>query len=98
VLRGDQGPARRELVDRLAEHCGVSLRTLEKTFTDFRGLTPVAHIRNVRLDQAQRALKSDIPVGEVAERYGFRSPTTFALEYRKRFGMTPSRTKRAVPS
>jgi AraC-like DNA-binding protein len=85
-------------VDKLAKHCGVSLRTLEKTFTDFRGLTPVAHIRNVRLDQAHGALKSDIPVGEVAERYGFRSPTTFALEYRKRFGMTPSRTKRAVAS
>jgi transcriptional regulator GlxA family with amidase domain len=83
-------------VDRLAEHCGVSLRTLEKTFTDFRGLTPVAHIRNVRLEQVHRALKGDVGVAAVAKRYGFRSPTTFAVEYRKRFGTTPSRTKRAA--
>jgi transcriptional regulator GlxA family with amidase domain len=83
-------------VGRLAEHCGVSLRTLEKAFTDLRGLTPVAHMRNLRLDNARRALdESDATVAEVAGRFGFRSSTTFALEYRKRFGMAPSRTKRA---
>jgi AraC-like DNA-binding protein len=86
-------------VEKLARHCGVSLRTLEKTFTDFRGLTPVAHMRNMRLDQAHGLLdESEVTVGEVAARFGFRSPTTFALEYRKRFGMAPSRTKRARPS
>ena len=82
-------------VERIARHCGVSLRTLEKTFTDFRGITPVAQMRNLRLDHARRALdESDLAVGQVATRFGFRSPTTFAIEYRKRFGMAPSRTKR----
>ena len=84
-------------VGRLAEHCGVSLRTLEKTFNDLRGLTPVAHVRNLRLDQARRALdENTATVAEVAARFGFRSSTTFALEYRKRFGLSPSRTKRAT--
>ena len=86
-------------VGHLAEHCGVSQRTLEKAFTDLRGLTPVAHMRNLRLDHARRALdESDASVAEVAVRFGFRSPTTFSLEYRKRFGMSPSRTKRATAS
>jgi AraC-like DNA-binding protein len=80
--------------ERLAEHCGVSLRTLEKAFTDLRGLTPVAHMRNLRLDHARRALdENDATVAEIAARFGFRSSTTFALEYRKRFGMAPSRTR-----
>jgi AraC-like DNA-binding protein len=79
-------------VGRLAEYCGVSLRTLEKAFRDLRGLTPVAHMRNLRLDHARRALETDATVAEVAARFGFRSPTTFALEYRKRFGISPSRT------
>jgi transcriptional regulator GlxA family with amidase domain len=84
-------------VSRLAKHCGVSLRTLEKAFTDLRGLTPVAHMRNLRLDRARRALdERHASVAEVAARFGFRSPTTFALEYRKRFGISPSRTKRAI--
>lgn len=84
-------------VGRLADHCGVSQRTLEKAFAGLRGLTPVAHMRNLRLDHAHRALdESDVSIAEVATRFGFRSPTTFALEYRKRFGISPSRTKRAL--
>jgi AraC-like DNA-binding protein len=86
-------------VGRLAEHCGVSQRTLEKAFTDLRGLTPVAHMRNLRLEHARRALdEGDVSVAQVATRFGFRSLTTFALEYRKRFGVAPSHTKRAVGS
>ncbi len=80
----------------LAAHCGVSLRTLEKTFADFRGLAPVAYVRNLRLDHARAALdEGGATVASVAARYGFQSSTTFALEYRKRFGIAPSRTKRA---
>lgn len=84
-------------VGRLATHCGVSQRTLEKAFTDLRGLTPVAHMRNLRLDHAHRALnEGNASVAQVAARFGFRSVTTFALEYRRRFGVAPSRTKRAI--
>ncbi|HYR00659.1 MAG TPA: helix-turn-helix transcriptional regulator, partial [Casimicrobiaceae bacterium] len=81
----------------LAAHCGVSWRTLEKAFVDFRGLTPVAHVRNLRLDQAKRLLdEGSASVAEIAARCGFRSSTTFALEYRKRFGIPPSRARRAA--
>ncbi len=81
----------------LAAHCGVSWRTLEKAFIDFRGLTPVAHVRNLRLDQAKRLLdQGSASVAETAARCGFRSSTTFALEYRKRFGIAPSRARRAA--
>jgi len=54
-------------------------------------------MRNLRLDHARRALdENTATVAEVAARFGFRSSTTFALEYRKRFGLSPSRTKRAT--
>lgn len=79
----------------LAEHCGISWRTLQKAFADFRDVTPVAHVRNVRLDHASRALEAEgATVADVAARFGFGSPTTFALEYRKRFGTSPSHSKR----
>jgi AraC-like DNA-binding protein len=81
---------------RLAEYCGVSWRTLETTFADFRGLSPVAYVRNLRLDHAHAALcGGQGTVAAVAARYGFQSSTTFAHAYRKRFGVAPSRTKRA---
>jgi len=78
----------------VARHCGVSWRTLQKAFADFRGITAVAHLRNRRLDAARRALEEGAAsIPEIAMRFGFRSSTTFALEYRKRFGTPPSRSK-----
>jgi AraC family transcriptional regulator len=81
-------------VQELARHCGVSWRTLEKAFVEYRGITPVAHLRNRRLDAARRALEQgEGSVAQVASRYGFGSPTTFALEFRRRFGISPSRAR-----
>ncbi len=81
----------------LARHCGVSWRTLEGAFNAFRGLAPVTHVRNVRLDRAHLALAdTHDSVAEIASRYGFRSSTTFALEYRKRFGRAPRHARRMV--
>lgn len=84
-------------VAELARHCGVSWRTLDKAFSAFRGLAPVAHVRNLRLDRAHLALAEDgASVAGIALRHGFRSATTFALEYRKRFGTAPSQARRAA--
>lgn len=83
-------------VKQLAANCGVSARTLQKAFADFRGFTAVAHMRNMRLDHAHEALADGDPtVSEVAMRFGFRSVTTFSIEYRKRFGTSPSHRKRS---
>ena len=80
----------------VARHCGVSSRTLQKAFAHFRGITPVAHVRNMRLEAAHHALeRGGLTVAEAGARAGFRSSTTFALEYRKRYGIPPVRTRRA---
>jgi AraC-like DNA-binding protein len=99
--------AERLTVAMIADHCGVSWRALDKLFADFRGITPVAHIRNMRLDHAHRMLEGGaVTVANAALASGFRSSTTFALEFRKRFGASPRATlgltrsaprRRAVP-
>jgi AraC-like DNA-binding protein len=81
-------------VAQLARHCGVSWRTLEKAFLSFRGVTAVAYLRNRKLDGARQMLEEGASVQEAAARCGFGSVTTFANEYRKRFGMAPSRARR----
>jgi AraC-like DNA-binding protein len=87
-------------VSQLATHCEVSSRTLQKAFADSRGISPVAYIRNARLDHARDSLRNGdgATVAEIAMRCGFGSSTTFAIEYRKRFGVSPSRAKRALGS
>jgi len=84
-------------IAQLAKHCGVGWSTLEGAFSTFRGTTPVAFVRNLRLDRAHAELgdaRCKVGVAAIASRHGFRSPTTFSLEYRKRFGIAPSKTRR----
>lgn len=79
--------------DELAARCGVSTRTLQLGFRQFRGVSPVAHARNLRLERSHHALKAgDGSVSEIAARHGFGSLTTFSIEYRRRFGETPRET------
>ena len=55
----------------------------------------MAYVRNVRLGAAHAALDSGAAtVADAAARFGFGSVTTFSLEYRKRYGVAPGRTKR----
>ncbi len=88
--------------DALAALCGVSTRTLQLGFRQFRGVSPVAHARNLRLERSHLALKAgDGSVSEIAMRHGFGSLTTFSIEYRRRFGETPRETlsrSRLAPS
>lgn len=79
--------------EELAARCGVSTRTLQLGFRQFRGVSPVAHARNLRLERSHIALKTgDGSVSEIAARHGFGSLTTFSIEYRRRFGETPRET------
>ncbi len=81
-------------VAEFARAIGVSWRTLENAFSEFRGTTVVAHLRNLRLEKARRVLvEGEATVAETAKRFGFGSATTFAREFRKRFGMPPSRAR-----
>lgn len=78
---------------KLAALCGVSTRTLQLGFQQFRGVSPVAHARNLRLERSHQSLKQgNGNVSEVAARNGFGSLTTFSIEYKRRFGESPRET------
>lgn len=84
---------------RLAKHAGVSVRSIQAGFREDLDTTPVAYIRDRRLDKVRKALLDAMPsdgvtVGRVAERWGFTNAGTFAIRYRERFGESPSQTLR----
>ncbi len=81
----------------VAVAAGCSLRTLDAGFARFRGATPLAVLRALRLDRAREALQrnGDVPVGDVARRFGFTNAGRFAAAYARRFGEHPSDTVRA---
>ena len=76
----------------------MSVRSLHATFRHELGLSPMAHLRRIRLDHVHaellRAGHSDARISDIAMRWGFFHPSRFAHQYQERFGELPSDTVR----
>jgi AraC-like DNA-binding protein len=98
--------AQLELPISLADVCGqvgVSARALQQAFQLGTGSSPMAWLRNLRLDHVRaELLTGPSPAGVqraatvsiIAARYGFFHLGHFSAHYRTRFGETPSETLR----
>ncbi|WP_423458937.1 AraC family transcriptional regulator [Ottowia sp. VDI28] len=86
------------LVD-VCAHVGVSARSLQQSFAQCTGKSPMSFLRDLRLDAVRAALQQPTAlerapqVSDIAARYGFFHLGHFAESYRKRFGETPSDTR-----
>jgi AraC-like DNA-binding protein len=81
----------------LVEASGVPGRTLLKHFKDSKGVSPMRYLRNARFHQVRQALMAAQPgesVTTIAMRCGFAHMGRFSVEYRTRFGESPSETLR----
>lgn len=80
----------------LAQTSGVSARALQAGFRADLGVTPMAHLRSVRLRRVRDELL-DCPgasITDVAMRWGFFHVGRFSQQYRTQFGEVPSVTAR----
>jgi AraC-like DNA-binding protein len=75
----------------------MSVRALHATFQDELGMSPMAHLRRIRLDRVHADLlrgTAGARIGDAAVRWGFFHPSRFARQYHERFGELPSDTAR----
>jgi transcriptional regulator GlxA family with amidase domain len=84
----------------LGEHTSVSIRSIQQGFHDELGVTPMAYVRDRRLERAREDLVDAEPgdgvtVTSVAERWGFHHLGSFAVLYKGRWGESPSKTLRS---
>ncbi|MFI5661351.1 AraC family transcriptional regulator [Streptomyces sp. NPDC051684] len=86
-------------VAEIAECVGVGVRALQDGFRRHLDTTPLAYLREVRLDRVRKELLSCDPgvttVTAVAARWGFLHTGRFSLAYRQQFGESPSQTLRS---
>ncbi|MGE3286097.1 MAG: AraC family transcriptional regulator [Pseudonocardia sp.] len=83
----------------IARNVHMSVRSIQQAFHDELGMSPVAYIRERRLTRARDELTDALPsdgvtVTSVAQRWGFGHLGSFSVEYRKRWGESPSETLR----
>lgn len=84
----------------LATAMGVTIRHIHSVCQQELGLTPMHLLRDIRLDHARAELTADNTreIATVAREAGFAHMGRFAAAYRKRFGETPSETRRRAIS
>ncbi|MBA6420978.1 AraC family transcriptional regulator [Pseudomonas sp. 5Ae-yellow] len=80
----------------MAEHAGVSSRSLFAGFRRFRNTSPMLHLKEVRLRNVHEELKRQgsgtTTVTAVAFSWGFSHLGHFTTDYKRRFGESPSGT------
>lgn len=76
---------------------GVPGRTLIQHFRDFKGSSPMRYLRAARYEKVREALGRAEPeenITEIAGKWGFSHLGRFSVDYRRRFGESPSETLR----
>jgi AraC-like DNA-binding protein len=83
----------------VAQATGISVRSLQYGYRRFRNTTPLAYLREIRLEAAQAELSSPLnmlSIKDVALKWGFTHMGHFAARYRAAYGETPSVTARSA--
>ena len=83
-------------ITEMAEHVGVSSRSLFAGFRRFRNTSPMLYLKEVRLRHVHEELRQSsagsTTVTAVAFRWGFSHLGHFTADYKRRFGESPSET------
>jgi AraC-like DNA-binding protein len=89
LVRQEDGPMHAEA---LADAMGVSLRTLQRLFRDYVGVSPKWVIRRYRLQEAATRLAQglDQPLADLAASLGYFDQAHLAREFTQLFGCPPS--------
>lgn len=77
--------------EQIAAHIGLNATYLERIYKKSTGSSLWETVTLCRLEAAKELLaKSDIPVNEIDRRVGFANRQAFFLQFKKRYGISPS--------
>lgn len=84
-------------VDDVARVVGCSPRLLQQRFHDILGHSPIAEVRNARLDLAAKLLRgTQTPIDRIGDLCGFKTLSNFKAAFKSRFGMSMSAYRTSV--
>lgn len=77
-------------LEKLAEHLGVSSRTLIRRFKQVMSVTPNRYLQNLRIDTAKRLLEtSGGSIESIMLQVGYNDLSSFSRLFQKKTGLTP---------
>lgn len=76
----------------LARRCGMGYTMFRRLFREYNGMAPLEYQIALRLRRAMHLLESsNIPIAQIAEETGFKSPAYFSKFFHDRTGLSPLR-------
>lgn len=89
-------------IPEIAQAAGVSVRGLQMAFLRQLGVSPLLHLRQLRLEAARSALVDEASTGttiaDIARRFGYANSGRFSTHYRNEYGEAPSGTLQRIRS
>lgn len=74
---------------------GLAERSFKRRFKRATGMTPIAYVQVVRLEQAKQLLETtDDSIDAIAERVGYEDASFFGRLFHRRVGLTPAEYRR----
>ncbi|WP_129139329.1 GlxA family transcriptional regulator [Modicisalibacter coralii] len=78
---------------------GLSERSFKRRFKAATGMTPIAYVHTLRLEEAKQMLESDdAPIEAIAESVGYEDASFFRRLFGRRVGLTPGQYRRRFRS
>lgn len=77
-------------VEEMIKRSKLAERTFKRRFTSATGLTPIAYVQRLRIEDAKRRLeRTDAPIDEIAWRVGYEDAAFFRRLFRRTTGLAP---------
>jgi len=77
-------------VEEMVKRSKLAERTFKRRFSGATGLTPIAYVQRLRIEDAKRRLeRTDAPVDEIGWRVGYEDPAFFRRLFKRTTGLAP---------
>ena len=77
-------------VEEMIKRSTLAERTFKRRFMKATGLTPIAYVQRLRVEDAKRRLeRTEAPVDEVSWRVGYQDPAFFRRLFKRTTGLAP---------
>lgn len=82
-------------VEEMISRSNLAERTFKRRFTQATGVSPIAYIQRLRIEDAKRRLeRTDTPIDEISWQVGYEDPAFFRRLFRRTAGLAPGAYRR----
>ncbi len=82
-------------LEEMIRNAGLSERTFKRRFTGATGMSPIAYVQRLRIEEAKRRLeRTEASVDEISWQVGYEEPAFFRRLFKRVTGLTPGSYRR----